>query len=149
MKRDYDKNGLPCLGTLGYEVPSHLRLTTITQKQAFFFLTGLFYFTFLRGKFSDFRFFLAFRGFFFNSGKILEKKSSRIAVKSRIVAEHRAGIPFESCAPCHHPSLHRIGQDHTVGHSQTVAGRRKHRAQRELYSSSRQSQPTDIADSPT
>ena len=68
---------------------------------------------------------------------------SSIAEKSRIVAEHRAGA---RCEPCRHSALYRIHQGHLQGHSQAVAGRSKRRAPRELYSSSRQSRLTDMAE---
>ena len=90
-------------------------------------------------------FFSRFADFFLTPAKFL-KTNSRLAEKPRIVAEHRVGAPCEPCAPCHHLSLHRIDQGHNQGNSQAMAGRRKRRAQRELYSPSRQSRFTDIAE---
>ena len=89
--------------------------------------------------------FFMFRGFFSAPAKHL-KLLSRMAGKSRIVAEHRAGARWGSCASCRHSALCRIYQGHPQGHYQAVAGRRKRRAQRELHSSSRQRLLTDIAE---
>ena len=90
--------------------------------------------------------FSRFADFLSTPAKYLKNNISRIAGKSCIVAEHRVASPCEPCAPCRRPALHRTDQGNSQGHSQAVAGRRKRRAQRELYSSSRQSRLTDTAE---
>ena len=100
-----------------------------------------------RGKFPDFCFlFRVSRNFFNTDRQKCSRILSRIAEKSSIVAELRLGALCEPCAPCHYPALYRIDQGHTQGHSQAVACRRKRRAQRELYLSSRHSRLTDLAE---
>ena len=103
-----------------------------------------FFFAF-RGKFPGFVFFSRFAEFF-QPRQNTSKLYSRIAEKPRIVAEHRVGTPCEPCAPCHHSGLYRIALGHLLGNRQAVAGRRKRRAQREVYLSSRQSRLIVIAE---
>ena len=86
---------------------------------------------------------------FCSPGEIPKKNISRIAEKSRIVTEHRAGAPCEPCAPSPHSAQYTIEQGHPQGHSQAVAGRRKRLAQRKLYSSSQHSRLTDPAETNT
>ena len=81
---------------------------------------------------------------FSNPGKSL-KPNFPYRGKVRHRRRTSGGRPCEPCAPCHHPTLHKIDQGHIQGPSQAVSGRRKRRAQRELYSSSRHSRLTDIA----
>ena len=95
------------------------------------------------GKFANCSIILRFCDFFSLLGIIPQKQSRGTQAKDK--AEHKAVTPCEPRAPYGHSRRNGIDQGDPQGDSPaSMVGRRKRSATRELFSSSRQSQLTDI-----
>ena len=111
-------------------------------------LTGGRYFTTLffgfLGKFIIAALYYGFAIFFSSSASFLRNNLAERRPKTD-KAEHKAATPCEPRAPYGHSRRNGIDQGDLEGPSQaSIVGRRKRSATRELLSSSRQSQLTDI-----
>ena len=94
-------------------------------------------------------FFFAFRRIFSAPAKYLKDNFPYVSRKSPASSQNIGqahGVSRVHRVATWHCTRYRIDQSHPQGHAQAVAGRRKRRAQRELYASSRQSRFTDMAD---